>query len=617
MHPLSVSFATVQPVIAILAAALSIASSSIALTRIIADRRSNPAEPQTPRRSRALRPQMLIILVIAGAASTGLVSARGSIGCENLVVASSKEKFSMLQDLAATFGQDPQWISDAGGSCMSVTVVQVNSGDAEHYLETDWANQTQPRPDVWLPASSAWVNLLLYKVPDEAKVIPTKSPSLFQSPLVFAMPKPMADLLGYPGKPVSWQKIIQLANSQGWATEGQPSWGPLKLGKTNPTVSSSGLNSLIGMYHAIGADGSPGAVDSVTATNFAKGIESSVAHYGETADDFLADVYAADTNGQVSSYVSAVAIEEQEVIQYDAGNKTFENHTLPATKLIPVAPTGTFGGTPYDDHPYVILKSSRRPAAAARFYNFLTKQQAVFDQNYFRQKSAPGPALDARLTALGLAGVAPPTPVAAPSGGVIAAEIRAWEAIRKPAKILILVHRTGDPKQTSSAVAELTRTISDLGSQDQFAVQSFPAARGSTCPAVGSKTAAVASLASISIPSQKAIPSDGSLFGVLGAALGCSRASYDPKAINAILLVDMSPGFNPTTDTFVLPLLHDQCPTTPNQTCANFIHVFTIGSSDAYGQLDKGMIAIANNGQGVAYGLGGSFHFLRHLVSDF
>ena len=63
------------------------------------------------------------------------------------------------------------------------------------------------------------------------------------TPLVIAMPKPMADALGYPETPIGWADIARLATSdEGWAAYGHPEWGAFKLGKTNPNFSTSGLS---------------------------------------------------------------------------------------------------------------------------------------------------------------------------------------------------------------------------------------------------------------------------------------------------------------------------------------------------------------------------------------
>jgi Ca-activated chloride channel family protein len=49
------------------------------------------------------------------------------------------------------------------------------------------------------------------------------------TPLVIAMPQPMAEALGYPEKPLGFADIIALANDpEGWAAFGHPEWGPFR-----------------------------------------------------------------------------------------------------------------------------------------------------------------------------------------------------------------------------------------------------------------------------------------------------------------------------------------------------------------------------------------------------
>ena len=79
---------------------------------------------------------------------------------------------------------------------------------------------------------------------------PVASPFML-TPLVIAMPKPMADALGYPATPIGYADILRLANDpQGWGAYGHPEWGPFRLGKTNPNFSTSALSSTIAQYYA-------------------------------------------------------------------------------------------------------------------------------------------------------------------------------------------------------------------------------------------------------------------------------------------------------------------------------------------------------------------------------
>ena len=67
------------------------------------------------------------------------------------------------------------------------------------------------------------------------------------TPVVIAMPEPMAKALGYPRTPIGFTEILDLArNAKGWGDFGHPEWGEFRLGKTNELmVREPGLRFLI------------------------------------------------------------------------------------------------------------------------------------------------------------------------------------------------------------------------------------------------------------------------------------------------------------------------------------------------------------------------------------
>ena len=110
-----------------------------------------------------------------------------------------------------------------------------------------------PQPIVWSPAATSWAAIL---EPAPGRPGPTgdgaaPSDPIMTTPLVIAMPKPMADALGYPDKPIGYADILALArNPKGWGAYGHPEWGPFRLGKTNPNFSTSALHATIAQYYA-------------------------------------------------------------------------------------------------------------------------------------------------------------------------------------------------------------------------------------------------------------------------------------------------------------------------------------------------------------------------------
>jgi Ca-activated chloride channel homolog len=503
--------------------------------------------------------------------------------CQRVEVASSDEKARMLEVLARSYDQAGHMVD---GSCVDVQVEKVNSGDAERYLEDGWrdAPAGAPRPDVWSPAAASWVALLRQRAPAQAAVLPAESPSLFQSPLVIGIPQPMATALGYPGRLLGWSDIFALVNDPaGWSAFGHPEWGKFKLAKTNPNISTSGLHALVGTYFAAGGD-SAATVNDAAVTAFAARIEGAVVHYGETARSFLDALRDADNHGTALEFVSAFALEEQELVTYD------NSSPAPRTPLVPVYPKE---GSPIADHPYVVLRWSHASAAADSFYSYVEGQTDAVDRNFFRfQDGSAGPQLKAALPQR----AGPSTRFYPADGAVLVAMLAAWQQIRRPARILVLVD-DGAGEAVTRTVSELSRALGALQLTDQAGVSVFDSARGPTeLVPVGPASENLRSTVAAIRPAR----SHGNLDAAVRAGLGTLGTGYDPAAINALLLVE--------------PALVDRDPALEtylrNQPTDRSVRVFTVGPSDA-------MKNLAKAGGGASYSTDATGHFLDDLVSNF
>src|SRR3989442_2650302 len=308
-------------------------------------------------------------------------------GTVSLAVAASQEKSALLRELAQAYERGDARV---GERCVSVQILEKASGDAEQALARGWEERSAgPRPAGWSPASPAWPVLL--REPRGARdaaggLVPQGGPSLLQSPLVLAMPVPMAEALGWPNAEIGWSDVLALARDpRGWAARGHTEWGRFRLGKTDPRISTSGLHALVGAFFAAtgrSADLTEADVADARVVAFVKGVESSVVHYGETVSTFVRNLRAADQRGTALTYVSAIAIEEKQVWDYNQG----QNGARPAIPLAAVSPKE---GTLVADHPYVVLNApwvdapkrdaaagflaylqgteARKPAAASRF----------------------------------------------------------------------------------------------------------------------------------------------------------------------------------------------------------------------------------------------------------
>jgi Bacterial extracellular solute-binding protein len=99
----------------------------------------------------------------------------------------------------------------SGGGCMRLTVASEASGATMAKLLRSWNEPTDgARPDVWSPSSSSWLKLLERRGTrsDLPGLVPAETPSMAVSPQVIAMPRPMAEALGWPDRKLGWRELL-------------------------------------------------------------------------------------------------------------------------------------------------------------------------------------------------------------------------------------------------------------------------------------------------------------------------------------------------------------------------------------------------------------------------
>src|SRR5690606_24172213 len=103
-----------------------------------------------------------------------------------------------------------------------------SSGGAATLLAEGWDEATEgPRPVIWSPAASSWGAVLNQRLAEQGKppMAPSDAQPFMLTPLVIAMPEPMAAALGWPDRPIGFADIAALAtNPEGWASVGHPEW---------------------------------------------------------------------------------------------------------------------------------------------------------------------------------------------------------------------------------------------------------------------------------------------------------------------------------------------------------------------------------------------------------
>lgn len=527
--------------------------------------------------------------------------------CVGLVVAASSEKSAQLATLAGRFDDTHP---TTGGRCVDVRIEDVSSGAAVDALATGW-DKSAPgvRPDVWSPAATSWVSLLHTRMneSDAKQLVPDSSPSLLQSPLVIGMPKEMAQAMGWPDRPIGWSDIIAISRDpSGWARYGHPEWGQFKLGKTNPQRSTSGLNALVATYYAatgLKNDLSEPDLDQPATVAFVSDLERAVVHYGDTTNTFLANLMEADASGAGLSYVSAVPVEEKQLIAYNRGQISspgVKAGHLPSNPLVAIYPAD---GTLVADHPYVTLKApwvdAPKQDAARIFLAYLQQpeQQRLFLAAGFRDHAGNASSLMGPATGTTTAG--PPIVDRPPSPPVLLHIERAWQQLRKPARILFVLDVSGSMYEADKIGLMKTatkRAIMLLGDSDQAGLWIFPNPDQQEAykqlvpisPLAGGKAALGTAVGSLTA-------SGGTpLYATIRAATAAMKVGADAKHINAVVV--LTDGQNSDSDNDLDGLLKQLGDQARQETG---VRVFTI----AYGaDADSGTLArIARASRGAAY----------------
>jgi Ca-activated chloride channel family protein len=507
--------------------------------------------PRPPRNTRALAVTLAATVLISGL----LLWANSS--CLELVVATSKEKFGLVTSIAKAY--EPQ-APRVDRKCVTVTVIERASGSAEIALRTGWANESGPRPDVWWPAATTWLLLLSHHRPD---LVPAVAQPIMQSPLVIAMPEPMALTLQTSSKSIGWHDVLALARDpEGWARFGKP-WGRFRLGKTTPRISTSGLHAMIGLDNAAQAEVAP--------VTFLQGVESSVSHYADSVGSFLANLREADDDGRELQYVSAIAVEEKQVFDYNRGNtgsvycKTCE-FKEPHTKLMAVYPKE---GTLIADHPYAVLTwvDAAHRQAAADFQDHLESDsvQRLFQQVGFRNHRREAGDLLQRPYFDPVGASFYHTP---PTSAALNELINTWSAtIRKRSNALILLDvgpdsPTGLGTTKLAAVKEAITVAAEevLADDDAIGLWTFPTADGRPYEEVLPITTRGPSPFELATRLEKVVPVTASreLYRTVRAAAERIQAGFRDDRVNAVIVV--SNGLNGTSDNLanLLKALHDQ-----------------------------------------------------------
>jgi Ca-activated chloride channel family protein len=368
--------------------------------------------------------------------------------CVPVDVAAAPDTAKLLTDIAAQFnGSAAARLPDR--ACAFVRIETVDSPVALRELAGSWpsAPTLGPAPAVWVPGSSVWGELLDARLADRhLRQIASAGTPFARTPLVIAMPAPMAKALGYPKRPVAWTDIAQLAaDARGWAAYGHPEWGPFRLGKGNPNWSTTGLDQTVAL-----AASNPAA-------SVSRALEQSVVYYGDSTDAYLDNwrrLAATAAPSDALGYLSAAITDERSVVKYDEGHaQSNENLDAHATnRNLPLVPIYPSDATIAGDNPIIVLRapwsSPSAQAGARQFRAFALQPAAQAKVAAAGFRPARGAARsDLLKPAFGI-DLGARTDSVAPAPATIERALTAWAADRRPGRVLVLFDVSdsmGDP----------------------------------------------------------------------------------------------------------------------------------------------------------------------------
>jgi Ca-activated chloride channel family protein len=417
------------------------------------------------RRPPALLAAAILLLVLALGVGGFVVffnQPAKSLACRSgnlpLQVVVSPDQAGVVSQAAAEYERRRPAVDDR---CVDVAVRGTDSVEAAAALSVGWDEATLgPRPDVWVPASSAWALQVALKqqVAKQPVLIPFEQPKVATTPMVMAMPRPMAEALGWPRRSLGWREVLGAAtNPEGWKAFGRPEWGPFRLGKTDPNLSTPGLEALIGAVFAATGQTSELSVETLQKQQdqirqMVLGLERAPGQDADTPATFLANLQQADQAGQTLKFVSAVPLDEKSVWDYNRGNASgLEDGGERARPKVPLVAVYPREGTLEADHPWVVLRApwvdDAKRRAAADFLAYLRSEpiQTRFQEAGFRSSQGrAGPQLS---QANGLLPDQPTRVLAQPAPQVVTAALESWNAARKRSNVLAVYDVSGSMKE--------------------------------------------------------------------------------------------------------------------------------------------------------------------------
>ena len=360
-------------------------------------------------------------VVVGVRAGVGGVGPTDCAGAVRLSVAAPPEIAPAVRETAAEWKRAKK---PAGGDCVAVDVQAVDARDVAAAVGEQQrvtlagvgTDRGTAVPDVWVADSASWLLRLRAAAPAFAF---TEDGSLAQSPVVVAMPQPVAEGLGWPRKQLTYADLLTTLTTD----------TTIRPGTVDPSRDAAALSGLLALNAAAAEQPRADAAGAV--------LRALATDASALREDLMEQLPQSDDAGTLAGSLGLTVMPEHDVIAYNSGKPAVP---LTALYLTPAA-------APLD-YPFAVLPdvSADQAQAAHELYQHLTESTAFRDRLAPAGLRGPDGAIPAALpTPEGAPSPAPPSTdggsAAAPKldDAAINRTLAAWSAVVAPARALAVV----------------------------------------------------------------------------------------------------------------------------------------------------------------------------------
>ncbi len=441
------------------------------------------------------------------------------------------------------------------------------------------ANGTASVPDVWVPDSSTWLTRLKGASPD----LSFTGTSIASSPIVIALPQPVAASLGTSLASLNWSSLL-----------GKLTGGTLHTGIVDPNVDATGLSTLLTVGAV--ATGGTGKVSQTSQAEIVGAMRALSSGDSNLRDDLLGEFPRATDAGTIARSLAAAPIPEQALLAFNA-----QQPPVPLVGLyLNPAP-------PALDYPYTPMSglSTVKSDAAAKFGALLDSGSAwQNDLASVDLRSADGTYGKGMPVTTGMP-TGPLTSTPAPATA-IAQALSTWSAVTVPGRMLAVIDVSGSmttPVPTAGGapreavtVAAATAGLGLFDDRWSVGLWTFSTDMNGTKPykqlvpiqpLAAGRTQMASALGQV-----KPIPRGNTgLYDTVLAAYKTVQAGWDPSRVNSIVIMTDGQNDNPGGLTLSQLLADIAKVKDPNRP----IEVIALGIGD---QVDKGELMKITNATG-------------------